>query len=133
MQAVEVSTTDPSAKLGFSDFRGGKFTVSLIGPEIQIARSVYAHKEMGINDVAALLKLFNKMKNNWKGWKGALSWESLEGEFGITATSNSLGHVTLHLMFQEAGSESPWRAEIDLTLEPMQVEKAHRDLEKLFS
>jgi hypothetical protein len=132
MQTVEILSANPAVTLKFSDFDGNYLVVSFDSPTIQIAVRVYASKDSGLGDMAALVDLFKTMNDNWKGWGGELSWVSLEGEFGIVATADSSGHVSLRLKFQEISGPAPCSADIDFTLEAMQVEQAHRKLAHLF-
>jgi hypothetical protein len=133
MTAVEISSANSAAKLKFSDFDGSYFTASLISPAVCAEVRVYAATDLEVNTVAALVGLFKTMSEGWKGWQGKLTWASLEGELEIVATADSLGHVNLRLMFREHDGPMPWFANIDFTLESMQVEKAYKRLAQVFS
>ena len=133
MPAVKISSANPAAELTFSDLEGSYYVVSFKGRAIQLAVKVYAIEGTGFKDTASLVKLFETMANNWKGWKGKLTWESLEGEMKIVAKSDSRGHAILDLTFQDFLGQTPWSADVELTLETMQVEQAYRHLAKFFS
>ena len=66
------------------------YSVTLVAPTmsatIQVDNAPY-----GISPVG----LFEQMAIEWQGWKGEKTWGSLEGEFDLTATSDSTGHITL--------------------------------------
>lgn len=66
------------------------YSVKLIAPTmsaiVQVDNAPY-----GISPVG----LFEQIANEWQGWKGKKTWGSLEGEFDLTATSDSTGHITL--------------------------------------
>ena len=133
MTAVEIRSADSAAKLTFSDFDGASFTAALDSPTLSTEVRVYAPRDLEAADVAGLIGLFKKMSENWKGWKGELTWASLEGEFEIAATSDSLGHTTLSLTFREHDGPMPWSTSVDFVLESMQVEKAYKGIAQLFS
>ncbi len=133
MDTVEISSADPAAKLKLFDYNRNSIAVSFECPALQVTTKVALFSDIGGADAAGLVDLFKTMVDQWRGWKGALTWASLEGEFAISATADSLGHVTLRLKFQEMQGPSPWSAEADLILEPMQVEQAHRQLLRLIS
>lgn len=133
MDAVEISSADPATRLKLYDYDRNTATISFEGPAIQVRTNVALFPDISGADAAGLVDLFRTMVDQWRGWKGELVWASLEGEFAISATADSLGHVTLHLKFQEMQGQSPWSAEADLTLEPMQVEQALRNLTRYFS
>ena len=132
MNAVKIPSTNAAASLRFSDFDGSHFTVTLTSPALSAAVVVYAVPDLGTKDIEALVSLFKAMSENWKGWEGALSWSSLEGELSILATSDRLGHVNLRLKFREYEGPIPWSAEADFALEPMQVEQAYKQLVLFF-
>ena len=133
MGAVEISTADPATRLKLFDYDRAGFSISLENPSIGIRTKVALVPDIGGGDAAGLVDLFRTMVDQWRGWEGELAWASLEGEVAMSATADSLGHVTLRLRFQNAQGASPWAAEVDLTLEPMQVEEAHRHLARFFS
>ncbi len=38
---------------------------------------------------------FASVEQDWRGWKGEKTWESVEGELSLTAIHDGLGHITL--------------------------------------
>jgi hypothetical protein len=42
-----------------------------------------------------LTNFFKELAENWKGFEGEKIWESLEGEFKLVCTSDSLGHFEI--------------------------------------
>ena len=133
MTAIEVASANSAVKLQFSNFDGSHFTVAVTGSALNASVRVYVGPDLGPRNIAALLDVFKAMAENWKGCAGELSWGSLEGEFEIISTSDSLVHATLRLMFREYEGPAPWSAEIDFTLESMQIEKAHMQLTQFFA
>ena len=67
-----------------------QYTVTLYSPNmsgtVRVDNSPYGQSP---------LQLFQSIENEWKGWKGEKSWGSFEGEFDLSATSDSTGHITL--------------------------------------
>ena len=43
----------------------------------------------------SLKKFFEELAENWKGLDGEKVWKSLEGEFTLVCTSDSLGHFAI--------------------------------------
>lgn len=37
------------------------------------------------------------LKENWKGWEGALEWKSLESDFSLSCTHNKVGRVYMRV------------------------------------
>ena len=129
-QSIEIASANPAAKLNFSRLDKDHALVSFSGRELQVATRVYVPDFHGME---TMVEVFKAMAENWKGWDGEMRWASLEGEFGLVATSSTLGHVTLQLSFREHSGPNHWSADIKLTLEPMQVEQAHKRLADLYS
>jgi hypothetical protein len=63
-----------------------------------------------------LADLFAYFAENWKGWEGSKSWNSLEGELSREAHSDKLGHVYMTVTLCE-GSPAHWRLRAELVLE----------------
>ena len=133
MAAVEIPSASSAAMLRFSDFDGSYFTAALTSPNLSAEVRVYVVPVEGVNDVAALVRLFKTMSEKWRGWEGELVWGSLEGEFDIVVTSDRLGHINLRLGFREYAGPAPWSAKMDFALEPIQIAEAHKKLSRFFS
>ena len=55
------------------------------------------------------------------GWSGEQSWSSLEGEFDLVATSDSLGHVYLTVTLRSGYYDLDWMVKGGLLLEAQQL------------
>ena len=53
--------------------------------------NVYAFDPFDSN----LVRFFEDLARNWKGFAGKKEWSSLEGEFSLSCTSDNLGHFAL--------------------------------------
>ncbi len=62
------------------------------------------------------------------GWSGAKSWASLEGEFSLEATADSLGHTTLIVSLKSGHYDLDWRLDVGLQLDASQVSAASKDV-----
>lgn len=68
----------------------------------------------GFGDLVAFI---DDLEDNWRGWAGERSWQSLEGELAFRATHTG-SHVALRVeLNQQFGAGAPWVARVDLTLE----------------
>jgi hypothetical protein len=63
-----------------------------------------------------LADLFAFFAENWKGWEGSQSWNSLERELSLEAHSDKLGHVFLTVTLRE-GAPANWTLRAQLVLE----------------
>lgn len=80
------------------------------------------------------LKFFSELASSWRGWKWEKSWGALEGEYGLVATCDSLGHITLsaHLESDPAQIAPCWKAVVSISLEAGQLDRIQRDVEEFF-
>jgi hypothetical protein len=75
--------------------------------------------------------LFYDMAACWTGWRGEKSWEAIDGELSLTATTTSLGNVTL-LVKMNADS-GDYTATAVLKLEAGSLDRIADDVRSLFS
>ncbi|OAI16682.1 hypothetical protein A1355_09200 [Methylomonas koyamae] len=70
------------------------------------------------------------MAESWKGWEGEKVWSALDGELSLSATTTSLGHVTLRIeMVDPSGN---FRLYAILGLEAGQLEKIFKNVSHVF-
>ncbi len=65
---------------------------------------------------------FQDIAANWRGWKGEKKWGTLEGEFELTATSDSTGHVKLAVFLRAPHTGFHWELRSALELEAGQLD-----------
>jgi hypothetical protein len=66
--------------------------------------------------------LFNQVAEEWSGWKGEKGWGAIEGEFNLSATCDSLGHVTFVVELNPNGHPPCWSANLSLVVDAGQLE-----------
>ena len=79
--------------------------------------TIQEHWSGGFEDLA---KFFGSIEKSWRGWRGARSWESLEGELRLIATHHGgviRLRVTIRRFAFDRGNEG-WTAGGDLVIEP---------------
>jgi hypothetical protein len=74
-----------------SGFKGDKFGIAIKSNHLSANVDVY-----DINH-ESWPKFFVDLACHWRGWIGEKSHGSLEGDLEISATSDSLGHITLRV------------------------------------
>jgi len=78
-------------------------------------------------------KLFEEMASEWQGWKGEKNWGSLEGEFDISATSDSTGHITLVASVRSGHLPPCSKTITELILEAGQLENLNKHAKEFFA
>ncbi|HEV3028405.1 MAG TPA: DUF6228 family protein [Planctomycetota bacterium] len=77
-------------------------------------------------------KFFGEMALHWKGWNGARTWRSLEGELELSATCDKLGHVLLTVQLHEnPGSKTQWILNGAIMLEAGQLASLDQEMKSL--
>jgi len=89
-EPFSIKSTHSDRELAFSGCDGDYFRVELKGG-IRAAIRVYGHAPH-THDLA---HWFSELGKHCSPWEGELSWESLEGEFKISAKCTSLGHILI--------------------------------------
>ena len=76
-------------------------------------------------------RLFDAMATSSTGWSGSISWQAIDGELSLTATSTSLGKVTMLVeMSTDSGS---YTATATLKLDAGALDRIADDVRSLFS
>ena len=98
--AICCSTSDK--RLAFSGevarelpgYDGCTFDVALEGRPVFASVTVYDIEPQGWSE------FFSGLAHDWRRWSGERSHESLEGHLQITASCDSLGHVSLRVILR---------------------------------
>lgn len=76
--------------------------------------------ECDIHDLDSPTALFAEMASEWRGWNGTKEWSDREDALQLSATVNSLGHVSLDVAIR--GVDCSSRLHITLALDAGQLE-----------
>ena len=115
-EPFEVRSSEGGARLLLRRYRDG-LIAEFDAPGLNSATQVYLLG--GCDD---LDRFWRGLAENWRGWQGRRSWQSLEGELGLSATSDRLGHVELEVRLQE-GAPFLWRVHGKMSLDAGQLDR----------
>lgn len=93
------------------------FRVTIRSLHLSSFTDVYAFDPFDSN----LVRFFEDLAENWKGFDGEKGWSSLEGEFSLSCMSDSLGHFALEVTIRNI--EDTWCARKTIYVESGQLEK----------
>jgi len=133
--SFEIRSADDDGKLllvgsvprGLTGYDGCHFDASLVS--IPLSASVRVYDIQPQNWSA----FFQDLAANWKGWSGEKRMESLEGHLAVSATSDSLGHVSLRVRLRDIiPGTADWCAEGTLVVEAGQLQRLADDARKFF-
>lgn len=103
------------------------YSVSLVAPTmratIQVDNAPYGTTPADI---------FEQIANEWKGWEGDKTWGSLEGEFDLSATSDSTGHISLVATVYSGTFPPSSKMVSEFIIESGQLEKYKKNAETFF-
>jgi hypothetical protein len=128
MDSTVIKSGNTAATLTFSERDGGYFFVTYESPSVKLRKRVW-----GYTDCEFLVNLFEFIAKEWKGWDGAQEWASIEGEFGISATCDNLGHVMLTITIKEFDGPEVWSSQVSLGLDAGQTENIAKKVGQFFA
>jgi hypothetical protein len=102
------------------------FTVAIEGPNVKAVARVFAYMAQSL---AAYLE---DLSTSWPGWTKPKTWDSLEGECHLKATSDKLGHIFLEFVLCSGGTDRDWTVTGSLELEVGQLERAAAQAKEFF-
>jgi len=74
--------------------------------------------------------LFDDMATSWTGWSGSKDWHAVDGDLSLTATSTSLGKVTLVVEMSANSGDDTLKA--TLKLEAGGLDRIAHDVRSIF-
>jgi Family of unknown function (DUF6228) len=95
----------------------GSFSVRVTDHNLSAVTGVYAGY-VHSNPV----KLFADMARQWRGWKGELSWSSLDSEMTLACSRDRLGHVAIRVRLRPRHMPYDWQVEATVMTEAGQLE-----------
>jgi hypothetical protein len=129
-----IRSADTSALIRFRNLptreaggHGEYFAVDIESFQFRAQRKVFAYR-----DAQSLLHLFEWMAENWRGWPGSKSWASIEGEFSLECSTDSLGHVHIDISLSEQDHSEPWRLKARINVDAGQLDEIARNARSLF-
>jgi hypothetical protein len=117
MSDFELDSTRDGVRLALSASGPRAYTVALAGRDLSVATTI--HDVLG--EGYEFPTFWQDIASSWKGWSGEKSWSSIEGDFQLTATSDSLGHVTIRCHLS-SGAPEGWSATVWLHAEAGNLE-----------
>ena len=124
-----IRSSSSDRELAFLSLDGDHFTVELRGSALQATHAVWAY-----TDAKGLANLFARLGSYERPWSSEERWESLEGEFSLSARCSPLGHVdfSVHLHGSQ-GAPEEWQLTAVLTTELGQLPKIAASASGFFS
>jgi hypothetical protein len=111
--SFSIRSTSSDRELVFSAPRHDRFLVELRGSGVGAIREVYAY-----TDPTGLSRFLSNLAAQSRPWVSAETWESLEGEFRLSAECSPVGHVSLSIRIRDMlGGPEEWQLSAVLATE----------------
>jgi hypothetical protein len=115
MTAFTIKSTKSDLKLVLSDIEGDYFTARLESSYLNAILRVYSyHYSSNAEGFAGFMERLGEENIPWEESK---NWESLEGEFKVSAVCSPLGVVTFEVNFRYFDGAENWEAKTSLMSE----------------
>jgi len=101
MSDFELDSTKDGVRFTLSPAGPRAYTAALSGRDLSVAATI--HDVLG--EAYAFPEFWQDLASSWRGWSDEKSWSSIEGDLELTATCDSLGHVTICCHLSSGGSE----------------------------
>ncbi|MGC1377264.1 MAG: DUF6228 family protein [Anaerolineales bacterium] len=122
-----IHSVSSDRELIFSNRKEEYFFVELKSSSLSASTEVWT----GIN--SSLHTFFQKLANFKTPWKDEQVWEAFEGEFKISATCTTVGHVIFWIKLSGSpGGAEEWKAETGLETELGQLERIAKNANIFF-
>lgn len=127
-QLLKIRSTNSNRALHIGGTSSSSIPVKLTGFPVTADTEVWF--ETG--DVATLIEFFGELGQMQSPWQGAKTWESLEGDFRLSATCSQLGAVLFRVELRGLqGAAEEWHVDIGIESEFGQLEQLAKEAEGL--
>ncbi len=113
VESFSIKSNASDRELVFLAARKDHFIVELNGIDVRATVKVYAYSP----HMSGIAELFCQLAAQSLPWSDAISWESLEREFSISAACSSLGVISFQVRILHLGRSEEWSLVATLTTE----------------
>jgi Family of unknown function (DUF6228) len=131
---VSIRSAHDGTRLALSQFvgQGGgadadTFVVSIERQDVRVEASASAFMAQDLG------QYFEELASNWRGWQGRKEWSTLEGEFTLSATSDSTGHIALAYFLRPPHTGFHWELRDAVELEAGQLQAIAQEMKDAWS
>ncbi|PYS49468.1 MAG: hypothetical protein DMF68_09885 [Acidobacteria bacterium] len=135
MDSVIIKSSNSSNELLLSEQDGLQhsgdseyYRVTLKVKDLLASAKIYAFQPY-----SELSQFFEDLAANWRGWKGKKEWQSLEGEFSLSCTSDGLGHVAIDVVLKSGFYDNDWSVHTAINVDAGQLEEIASNIKQFFS
>ena len=127
MKEFRIKSYDSDLELILSDIKGDYFKARIVSNHINSVREVYAY-----TDSYGFADMMESLASHEKGWQDERQWETIEGEFKVSAACSKLGKVTFEIELSHYGCSEEWILKTQLNSELGQLPKLAKSARAFF-
>ena len=115
MATFTIKSTRSDLKLVLSEIKGDYFTASLESSYLNATLKVYSYHYSP--NAVGFAEFMEWIGGQDRPWDGSNDWQSLEGEFAVSAECSALGTVTFDVKFSHFSGAEDWKVNTKLMSE----------------
>lgn len=127
MSEFRIKSSDTDLQLKLSELDSESFTAQIKSFRINATRTIWTYTD--IDGIANLIESLASQQNPWFGVK---CWESVEGEFKLSASCSSLGKVTFGIELSDYDCSEAWLIKTQLSSEFGQLSELAKSARAFF-
>jgi hypothetical protein len=127
---IKSSSSGNTLRLSIPKPPGSRYPVESIRVELRGREIADSSSQVYLYHPYDLVNFFEDLARHWKGWEGEKRWCSVEEDFILSATSDSVGHVMLQVTLRSGPYDEDWTVETAVTIDPGQLEKVADEMKR---
>ena len=112
MNEFRIKSSDTDLALILSDINGDYFKAKLVSAHLNAMREVWAY-----TDAYGFADLLEYLASKEKPWEGEETWQSIEGEFKLSASCDHVGKIKFRINLNHLGHTEEWEAKTEINSE----------------
>jgi Family of unknown function (DUF6228) len=132
MESVTIKSSSGGNTLRLSNPKppGSRYPVESIWMELRGREIAASSSQIYLYQSHDLMEFFEDLARHWKGWEGEKRWCSIEKDFVLSATSDSVGHISLGVSLRSGPYDEDWTVETAITIDSGQLEKVAGEMKR---
>jgi Family of unknown function (DUF6228) len=132
MESVTIKSSSSGNTLRLSNPKppGSRYPVESICVELRGREIAASSSQVYLYQPYDLVEFFEDLARHWKGWEGEKRWCSVEDNFVLSATSDSLGHVSLGVTLRSGPYDEDWTVETAVTIDSGKLENVAGEIKR---
>ena len=120
---IESSRSGGELRLSWSHQTGVRYRTQYLNVSLEDCELAAARSRIYVYEPNDLLRFFAELASQWKGWAGEKEWNSVEGDLGLSCTSDSLGHVAMRVKLKSGIDQDDWCVQTVIHIDAGQLEE----------